>query len=50
MSPLAILSLGDLRGFAIVTILGVFIGVLITRTAYGDGPYSRVRSVRRMSP
>ena len=36
MSPLAILSLGDLRGFAIVTILGVFIGVLITRPAYGD--------------
>ena len=36
MSPLAILSLGDLRGFAIVTILGVFIGVLLTRPAYGD--------------
>ncbi|NIS37350.1 MAG: preprotein translocase subunit SecD [Actinobacteria bacterium] len=36
MSPLAILSLGDLRGFAIVTILGVFVGVLITRPAYGD--------------
>lgn len=36
MSPLAILSLGDLRGFAIVTILGVIIGVLITRPAYGD--------------
>ena len=36
MSPLAILSLGDLRGFAIITILGVLIGVLITRPAYGD--------------
>ncbi|WP_435333892.1 preprotein translocase subunit SecD [Haloarchaeobius sp. TZWWS8] len=36
MSPLAVLSLGDLRGFAIVTILGVLIGVLITRPAYGD--------------
>mgnify|MGYP006281314723 CR=1 FL=1 len=36
MSPLAILSLGDLRGFAIVTILGVIIGVLVTRPAYGD--------------
>ena len=36
LSPLAILSLGDLRGFAIVTILGVLIGVLITRPAYGD--------------
>jgi preprotein translocase subunit SecD len=36
MSPLAILSLGDLRGFAIVTILGVLIGVLVTRPAYGD--------------
>ncbi len=36
MSPLAILSLGDLQGFAIFTILGVVIGVLITRPAYGD--------------
>jgi len=36
MSPLAVLSLGDLRGFALVTILGVLIGVLITRPAYGD--------------
>jgi len=36
MSPLAILSLGDLRGFAIITILGVLIGVLVTRPAYGD--------------
>ena len=36
MSPLAILQLGDLRGFAIITILGVVVGVLITRPAYGD--------------
>ncbi len=36
MSPLAVLSLGDLQGFAIVTILGVLIGVLVTRPAYGD--------------
>jgi preprotein translocase subunit SecD len=36
MSPLAYLSLGDLRGFAIITILGVLIGVLITRPAYGN--------------
>ncbi|MBZ6495524.1 preprotein translocase subunit SecD [Natrinema longum] len=36
LSPLAVLSLGDLKGFAIITILGVFIGVLITRPAYGD--------------
>lgn len=36
MSPLAALSLGDLKGFAIVTIVGVLIGVLITRPAYGD--------------
>ena len=36
MSPLAVLSLGDLRGFAIVTIVGVLIGVSITRPAYGD--------------
>jgi preprotein translocase subunit SecD len=36
MSPLFILSLGQLRGFAIVTIVGVLIGVLVTRPAYGD--------------
>ena len=36
MSPLAILSLGELRGFAIITIVGVLIGVLVTRPAYGD--------------
>lgn len=36
MSPLAALSLGALKGFAIVTIVGVLIGVLITRPAYGD--------------
>jgi preprotein translocase subunit SecD len=38
MSPLASpwLSLGDLQGFAIFTILGVLVGVLITRPAYGD--------------
>ncbi len=36
MSPLAVLSLGDLQGFAIITILGVVLGVVITRPAYGD--------------
>ncbi len=36
MSPLAVLNLGELRGFAIFTILGVLVGVLITRPAYGD--------------
>ncbi|WP_254766847.1 preprotein translocase subunit SecD [Salinilacihabitans rarus] len=36
LSPLALLSLGDLRGFAIITILGVLVGVLVTRPAYGD--------------
>ncbi len=36
LSPLAVLSLGDLKGFAIITILGVLVGVLITRPAYGD--------------
>ncbi len=36
MSPLAIMTLGDLRGFAIVTILGVLIGVFLTRPAYGN--------------
>ncbi len=36
MSPLTVLSLGDLSGFAIVTIVGVLVGVLVTRPAYGD--------------
>ncbi|QKY21282.1 preprotein translocase subunit SecD [Halolamina sp. CBA1230] len=36
LSPLAVLSLGQLRGFAIFTIMGVLVGVLITRPAYGD--------------
>lgn len=36
MSPLAFMSLGDLSGFALFTIVGVLIGVLITRPAYGD--------------
>ena len=36
MAPLSVLSLGDLQGFAIVTIVGVLIGVLVTRPAYGD--------------
>jgi preprotein translocase subunit SecD len=36
MSPLAILSLGELQGFAIITIVGVIVGVAITRPAYGD--------------
>jgi preprotein translocase subunit SecD len=31
-----VLSLGDLQGFAIVTIVGVIIGVAVTRPAYGD--------------
>ena len=36
LSPLAVLSLGDLQGFAIVTIVGVLVGVLVTRPGYGD--------------
>jgi preprotein translocase subunit SecD len=36
LSPLAVLSLGDLQGFALVTIVGVLIGVLVTRPAYGN--------------
>jgi preprotein translocase subunit SecD len=35
MTPLLLMDLSTLRGFAIVTILGVLIGVLITRPAYG---------------
>jgi len=36
MSPLTVLSVGDLFGFAVITIVGVLVGVLITRPAYGD--------------
>ena len=36
VSPLAVLSLGDLQGFATITIVGVVIGVLITRPAYDN--------------
>ena len=36
MSPLFALGLGDLSGFAIFTILGVLVGVTVTRPAYGD--------------
>lgn len=35
MVPLAVMSLSTLKGFAIVTILGVLIGVIVTRPAYG---------------
>lgn len=35
MLPLILMDLSTLRGFAIITILGVLIGVLITRPAYG---------------
>jgi len=35
MLPLALMDLSTLRGFAIITILGVLIGVTITRPAYG---------------
>lgn len=35
MIPLALMDLSTLRGFAIITILGVLIGVVVTRPAYG---------------
>ncbi len=34
MIPLMVLGIGTLKGFAITTIVGVFIGILITRPAY----------------
>lgn len=34
MIPLMVLGVGTLKGFAITTIVGVFIGILITRPAY----------------
>ncbi len=36
MIPLAYLGLGQISGFAVVTIIGVLIGVLVTRPAYGS--------------
>ncbi|MFP4188091.1 MAG: preprotein translocase subunit SecD, partial [Halobacteriales archaeon] len=36
MLPLAYLGLGRISGFAVVTIVGVLIGVLVTRPAYGS--------------
>jgi preprotein translocase subunit SecD len=35
MLPLALMDLSTLKGFAIITILGVIVGVAITRPAYG---------------
>ena len=35
MLPLALMDLSTLKGFAIITILGVLVGVAITRPAYG---------------
>lgn len=36
LSPLIVLSLGELQGFAIFTIIGILIGISITRPAYGN--------------
>jgi len=36
MLPLAYLGLGRISGFAVVTIVGVIIGVVVTRPAYGS--------------
>jgi preprotein translocase subunit SecD len=35
MLPLALMDLSTLKGFAFITILGVLVGVAITRPAYG---------------
>jgi preprotein translocase subunit SecD len=35
MIPLALMDLSTLKGFAIITILGVLVGVVVTRPAYG---------------
>ncbi|MDH7510040.1 MAG: preprotein translocase subunit SecD [Methanolinea sp.] len=36
MVPLALMDLSSLRGFAIITMVGVIIGVAVTRPAYGE--------------
>jgi preprotein translocase subunit SecD len=35
MLPLAVMDLSTLKGFAIITIMGVLVGVIVTRPAYG---------------
>jgi preprotein translocase subunit SecD len=35
MLPLALMDLSTLKGFAIITMLGVLVGVIVTRPAYG---------------
>ena len=35
MLPLAVMDLSTLKGFASITILGVLVGVIVTRPAYG---------------
>ena len=35
MLPLALMDLSTLRGFAVISILGVIVGVIVTRPAYG---------------
>lgn len=35
MSPLVVMGFGSLKGFAITTIIGVFIGVVVARPVYG---------------
>ena len=35
LSPLVVMGFGSLKGFAITTIIGVFIGVVVARPVYG---------------
>ncbi len=35
MAPLVVMGFGTLKGFAITTIIGVFIGVIVARPVYG---------------
>jgi preprotein translocase subunit SecD len=35
MLPLALMDLSTLKGFALITMMGVIVGVLVTRPAYG---------------
>jgi preprotein translocase subunit SecD len=35
MLPLALMDLSTLKGFAIITMMGVLVGVIVTRPAYG---------------
>ena len=49
MSPLVVMGFGTLKGFAITTIVGVLIGILIARPVYGKVTMRYLLQVQRKS-